>query len=388
MRNKTKEPAVTVGVVPFEQFSRTAAVIDAVIRGTKLPLRLELVDCGIPDSYMPGIIDSLTPLPQSHVRIHRENGYRTSNQCKNILIRQARTKYLLLIENNCTAEPGYLEPLLDASAQFADDAVISCLQLEGTGPDRIHHEPDFCGFTKKTENGRTVRRPTFDASVADRVRWESPGEVETVEPHALFAPTAVFRKANAFDENINTRYHYDVTFSIEQAAVPMVLQPQSRVHYEPPRELMDDELEFFSFLIDGAWSARSNQYLREKWNCPDMLDSTVHIINKRFRRSEEEWQLHATGRIPSFYDDNPVKANDVSVSEDNGELHLKRGDNSHHLNETAAVIWQLCDGSRSAREIGYLLKRGLGDCSVPVLTDTIEILDSFSNSGLINFKRN
>lgn len=388
LSTESTEPIVTIGVVPFEQFARTPAVIEALIGGTDRPFRLHYVDCMTPERYKREIMESLRALPDSRVRIHRENRYLSPTQCKNIIVRNAQTPYLFLIENNCIAEPGYLEPLLEASRAYGDQAVISCLQLEGFGPDRIHHEPEFCGFTKETASGRTVRRPVFDSSVAKRIHWQSPGRVETVEPHALFASTAVFRQAGAFDDAINTRFHYDVSFAIDDAGIPMVLQPLSRVHYEPPRELADEELEFFSFLTDADWCERSNRHVREKWNCPDMMDSTIHIVNKRYRRSEEEWQMHATGSIPWFHDRNPVHRPGIETREEDGGVCLKHGGKQHRLNETAALIWRLCDGSRSAREIGYLLKRSFDDDSAPVLTHTTETLESFRNDGLIEFKEN
>lgn len=388
--NESKVPAVkdvlvTIGVIPFEKFSGTAAVIESLIVGTDVPFQLYVVDGNMPSRYRFEISVLLKQYGFSNYRFLPSSGYLTSNQGKNLVIRETRTPYLFLIENNCLAQPGYLVPLLEASSQLSDSALISCLQLESLDPPKIHHEPEFCNFSKHEENGKILRRPLFDRRVLERVNWSSPAVVETIEPHALFAPTALFRRAGAFDDRINTRFHYDVTFAIEEKGISMVLQPESKVLYEPPRTISEDEREYSEFLFDGQWAARSNKLLREKWNCPDMLDSTVHIVNRKYRRSVEEWKLHAEGKITYFYNKKPTVVDSVGDITEGAVVSTMDVACTFRLSESAQLLLRLCDGKRTSREIGYLIKNGIADDSVPILNHTIDTLDSLQKAGLIVF---
>ena len=55
------------------------------------------------------------------------------------------------------------------------------------------------------------------------------------------------------------------------------------------------------------------------------------------------------------------------------------------LNETAALIWELCDGQRSVREIAETLGQAFPDSAGEIMEDVEETLRRFSNEGAIKF---
>ena len=56
-----------------------------------------------------------------------------------------------------------------------------------------------------------------------------------------------------------------------------------------------------------------------------------------------------------------------------------------HLNRTASLIWQLCDGHRSAQEIGVLLAEAFGGTEGHVAEAVETILQQFADEGVIEF---
>jgi hypothetical protein len=64
----------------------------------------------------------------------------------------------------------------------------------------------------------------------------------------------------------------------------------------------------------------------------------------------------------------------------NGEIQLtKTAENSAvYINETAAIIWQLCDGRRKVGEIKKALKEAYPDAGNDIAQDVDEVLELLS----------
>ena len=54
-----------------------------------------------------------------------------------------------------------------------------------------------------------------------------------------------------------------------------------------------------------------------------------------------------------------------------------------HLNETAALVWELCDGQRSVAEIGTLLGDAFPDQTDEVRSDVAAVVDRLSTEGAL-----
>jgi len=57
-----------------------------------------------------------------------------------------------------------------------------------------------------------------------------------------------------------------------------------------------------------------------------------------------------------------------------------------YMNETASLVWQLCDGKRSVGEITGLLKESFPDAADRVSEDVQSTLKTFAEHGAIEFK--
>ncbi|MGE0703719.1 MAG: PqqD family protein [Vicinamibacterales bacterium] len=54
-----------------------------------------------------------------------------------------------------------------------------------------------------------------------------------------------------------------------------------------------------------------------------------------------------------------------------------------HLNETAALVWELCDGQRSIAEIGTLLGEAFPEQADEVRNDVAAVVDRLSTEGAL-----
>jgi hypothetical protein len=57
-----------------------------------------------------------------------------------------------------------------------------------------------------------------------------------------------------------------------------------------------------------------------------------------------------------------------------------------YLNETATVIWKLCDGRRTAKEIVDLLADAFPEAASDIRADVKETIDELVNSGVLALK--
>jgi hypothetical protein len=83
----------------------------------------------------------------------------------------------------------------------------------------------------------------------------------------------------------------------------------------------------------------------------------------------------------------PQKAS-LAVRDVDGDfiLHDDRSGSVHRLNSVAAVIWQLCDGSREPGEIATEVAGVFGQPVAEVSHDVDAILTRFADTGLIEWR--
>ncbi|MGE0704208.1 MAG: PqqD family protein [Vicinamibacterales bacterium] len=57
-----------------------------------------------------------------------------------------------------------------------------------------------------------------------------------------------------------------------------------------------------------------------------------------------------------------------------------------HLNQSAAIVWDLCDGTRSVQEIADALVQVFPDAAADIREDVDATLQRFADEGAIEFK--
>lgn len=81
----------------------------------------------------------------------------------------------------------------------------------------------------------------------------------------------------------------------------------------------------------------------------------------------------------------PVPAEGYRVEEMDGELLLYHPQSTAtlYLNNTAALVWQLCDGARTVAEIVEILSESFPDSGGGMDRDVLDALTSFRDQGAL-----
>jgi hypothetical protein len=86
-------------------------------------------------------------------------------------------------------------------------------------------------------------------------------------------------------------------------------------------------------------------------------------------------------RIPA-----PADFVEVEVVDDEVLLYHPRQTAAVYLNPTAAVVWGLCDGSRTVADIVALLEESYPDADPPIAEGVEAALASLQKDGMIVFR--
>lgn len=254
-------PTVTIGFLPRERFVMAGESLASLYAMTPRSFELIVVDPAIPDRYraeMQAVLDHHDNWRVLHVDRHL-----LPAEAKNLIVREATTDYVCLLENDNLFNEGWLEALLDACETFPAD-VAAPLIREGRGEEG-HFDPHL-GSLVSTDDGRwKVERLT---SARDAARDTEP--VEFVEQHCLLFRRSVFDRIGPYDEELNTRDEVDLSLALHHAGATVVLEPRSIVNYVPPTSPPEpDELPFYRMRWDLDRAAASRERIKERWSLVD-----------------------------------------------------------------------------------------------------------------------
>lgn len=92
-----------------------------------------------------------------------------------------------------------------------------------------------------------------------------------------------------------------------------------------------------------------------------------------------------TGLQNTMIDLIPVPTADIEIEVVDGEvlLYHPRQTRAVYLNPTAAVVWGLCDGSRSVREIIRVIGECYPDAVASLADDVLVTLNQLQESGVL-----
>jgi hypothetical protein len=78
-----------------------------------------------------------------------------------------------------------------------------------------------------------------------------------------------------------------------------------------------------------------------------------------------------------------VEGLDLNELDDGMVIFCESTDTVHHLNHTAAVVLQLCDGTRDAEAIAAFVSAAFG-LADPPLEETVDCLKTLARQGLVS----
>lgn len=268
MGHARADPAVTLIVVPRERFSFTERSLESIYEHTPAPFDLVYVD-----GRAPGRIrrDLECRARERGFHLVRTNHYLTPNQARNLGVQQARTKYIVFVDNDVLVTPGWLDALV-ACAEETEAWLVSptiCIgEPAGTmvhmagGKARIQMEGGRRILIEEHHHGDRVF-----ADVRPTMRRE-PSEL--VEFHTVLVRREVFARLGPLDEGLkSTREHVDFSLTVKEAGGTIYFEPESIVTYVPPPPFAWFDLPFYLTRWSEAWNWASLQHFRNKWKLGD-----------------------------------------------------------------------------------------------------------------------
>lgn len=200
---------VTIVVLSWNGRDDTLACLRSLRAVTYEPISVLVVDNGSSDGTVEAVRDAFAEvelLPQP-----ANLGFAEGN---NIGIRHALSRgsdYVLVLNNDTRADPGFLEPLVAAAEARSDAGALCPKILFEEAPDRIW----FAGAAYDARRGYQGRLAGYRER--DSAAFEGVRESERATGTAMLVPAAVLERVGGFDRELFA-YSEDVDWSLRARA--------------------------------------------------------------------------------------------------------------------------------------------------------------------------
>lgn len=269
---------ITIGFVPRERFSLAAEALQRIFDHTEQPFDMIVVDCNIPAVYRREMDEVLEG--RDNVTIIQTDHYLLPNQSKNLVVEEAKGKWLCMIENDVLVQDGWLSTLIAACEEHPADVAVPLIMEGPLGAGKVHFD-DLLGEVREVQSPDGVR-----LEIAPRTRKKEQDRgtrrrtVQFMEQHCLLFRRSVFDRIGPYDGELNTRDEIDLSLSLYKAGVPVVYEPACEVHYLPPYPPRDDETDYFFMKWDLDRAQKSRDRIREKWNLVEVPGDMAFVRDR------------------------------------------------------------------------------------------------------------
>jgi len=257
-------PLATIAVVPRERFSIAPRSLLSIL-DANAGAELVYVDAGSP----PLVRQFLEQRAVRHdFRLISTERFVSPNAARNVALKQVRTRYVALVDNDVLVSPGWLERLVDC-AETTGAWVVGPVVCSGQAPSqRIKTAGGSAEIVD--ESGRRLlkarcrRHGQLIDDVASSLLQEPVGQVPF---HAVLIRMEALERVGAFDEALlSTAQHTDFCLRVQAAGGTVYLEPASHVTHVPPPPFEAIDLEYFQLRWSDAWNRSSIEHFRGKWN--------------------------------------------------------------------------------------------------------------------------
>lgn len=278
------KPQVTIVVVPRERFSFTRESLESIYKYTELPFQLIYVDGGSP-THIQTYLETQSQL--RNFQLIRTDYYLSPNRARNIGLRQVNTEYVVLIDNDVVASPGWLEQMIEC-AEETGATIVTPLTGEGEPVhERVHcagGEAEIVVEERDAQVKRYIRARLHQRGrrLKDVQRKLHRQPTGLGEFHCMLVRTAVFEQIGLLDEALmNTKEHVDFCMNVAQAGGSLYLEPASVVTYVPGSLLDWSDFHFYMLRWSDAWGISSHKRLQDKWNLTEDEHGGGYLVWRR-----------------------------------------------------------------------------------------------------------
>jgi GT2 family glycosyltransferase len=265
-------PKVTIVVTQRERFSGSLERLASLYAHTPEPFELVYVDGRAPREIAGAL---RAESARRGFRLIRREHYLPPNHARNLGLAEARTPWVVFVDNDVFFEDGWLSALLACGEETGADLVTPVVLMgrpDDPGTIRVHFV--FGSAWTETGEGGPVfheqhhlsgRRP--EAVAEELTRRPS----DFTEFHCVLARRESLEALGGLDPRLTgAAEHLDLGRSVRERGGIILLEPTSRVTYAVGVPLERRDLPFFCLRWSDRWALASEHAFLEKWGlAPD-----------------------------------------------------------------------------------------------------------------------
>jgi glycosyltransferase involved in cell wall biosynthesis len=272
MTTETPPPArVSIVVVPRERYGMAKESLASVLAESPQPFELIYVS-GKPPAALAAHVDAEAARHGfRHVKLDR---FLSPNEARNIGVAAATGEFIVFLDNDVLAAPGWLPPLVACADETGADVVVP-LTCHGKPAHAVVHQAggmfaeDPAAFFAQPRGAREVLDVMHHQN--DKVAELKLERTETqiCEFHAVMVRRSLFDRIGPLDEGmLATKEHLDFCMSTIQAGGKIVFEPASILTYVFPNRhnpITRDDMPYFLVRWSPEWQRRSIRHFEDKW---------------------------------------------------------------------------------------------------------------------------
>lgn len=262
-------PAVTIMVVPREQFSVAGRALKALYERSRYPYPFSLVyvDGGSPRAVR---LQLEAEARERGFMLIRTESYLTPNQARNLALAQVKSKYVVSLDNDVLITPGALEALVRCAEETGASVVGPVTCIGEPECEIVHSAGGLAHIEERQGHRRFVHQNHFESARLEDVRpalRRMPTEL--VEFHCVLIRTEILARIGPLDEAIlNDPHHVDFCMMVREAGGSIYLEPTALVTQIAPPPVRWPDLAFFLQRWNEPATQRSLRHFTRKWRLP------------------------------------------------------------------------------------------------------------------------
>ncbi len=305
--SSTKEPPVTIVVVPRDRFCFARKSLESLYENTGFPFKLVYVDNNSPTKLRRYL---KTQAKLKRFQLIRTDYHLSPNQARNLGLRQVSSKYVVFVDNDVIFSPGWLKALFEC-AEETEATVVGSLVCQNIPVHQIIHcaggeymSPDeFARFASEqssilpkafgSEGKWHIREKIYRqgqrlSEVCDKLKCQPTGFVEF---HCVLVRTELFKQVGLLDEGfLCTKEYLDLCMTVTKAGGTVYLEPSSIVTFmsHPPAPTLEwSDISYFMLRWSDAWELASLRHFHHKWHLVENEYFTKRYKRLGWRRYKE-----------------------------------------------------------------------------------------------------
>lgn len=266
------EPArVSIVVVPRERYGMAKESLASVLAETPQPYELIYVSGKAPTAVAAHVDAAAGEHGFRHIRLDR---FLSPNEARNVGAAAATGEFVVFLDNDVLAAPGWLPPLVACADETGADVVVP-LTCHGKPAHTVVHQAgglfahDPAAFFAQPAGAREALDVMhFQNDKVAELKLER-GETQVCEFHAVMVRRSLFDRIGPLDEAmLATKEHLDFCMSVIQAGGKIVFEPKSILTYVFPNRhnpITRDDMPYFLLRWSPEWQRRSIAHFEAKW---------------------------------------------------------------------------------------------------------------------------